>query len=106
MTQAGQTFKEFSDLKRVAKKMQPTSKHRAGIWENMLGTVYAMDPNGNVQYFDYDYKAAAKHVGFVTDVRVARFRAYDTRLGWNGQSDTYTLPRHGQLVWFVKNAGA
>lgn len=38
--------------------MKPTKKHRAAIWECMLGTVYAMNDEGKVEYFDYDYTAA------------------------------------------------
>lgn len=86
-----------------ARKMAPTRQHRAALWENMLGTVYAMDAAGVVQYFDYDYAAAVKHIGAVEDVRVARFSRYRTRLGVDGMSESYMLPRDGQLVWFVRS---
>lgn len=85
----------------TARRMPPTKKHRAGIWENMLGTVYAMNTAGEVQYFDYDYKAALAFVGEVEDVRVSKHVPYRTRIGSNGQNESYMLPRAGQAVWFV-----
>ena len=91
----------FSTFRSTARKMAPTKQHRAGIWENMLGTVYAMNPAGDVQYFDYDYAAAVAFCGQVRDVRFSRFLAYRTRHGANGNSESYMLPRHGQVVWFV-----
>lgn len=95
----------LSTFRSTARKMVPTKRHRAGIWENMLGTVYAMNPAGDVQYFDYDYAAAVAFVGVVEDVRVAKHVQYRTRVGSNGQNDSYMLPRNGQAVWFVLDVG-
>lgn len=51
-----------------------TSKHRALIWENMLGTVYVQTPDGTVVYCDYDYAKARKLIKeeLYTDFRVAK----------------------------------
>jgi hypothetical protein len=46
-----------------ARKMKPTLKHRAAIWECMLGTVYASSPQGEIKYFDYDWDAARTFAG-------------------------------------------
>ncbi len=98
-------YQTLGSFQRAARRMEPTRQHRAAIWECMLGTVYAMNAAGEVEYFDYDFEKALAHVGAVTDVRVSRFMAYRTRIGSNGQADSYTLPRHGQRVWFVKDGG-
>lgn len=92
----------LSTFRSAARKMAPTRKHRAALWENMLGTVYAMNRNGDVEYFDYDYAAAVAHIGAVEDVRVARHVPYRFRLGaLGGDNNDYMLPRAGQVVWFV-----
>jgi len=95
----------FSIFRSTARKAMPTKRHRAAIWENMLGTVYAMNAAGEVRYFDYDYKAAVAFVGDVEDVRAHRYVAYRTRIGSNGNNESYMLPRHGQFVWFVLDRG-
>lgn len=59
----------------------------------MLGTVYAMNSRGEVEYFDYDYDKALAFIGPVEDVRVMRNKT---------RREGYQMPRVGQLVWFVK----
>jgi len=63
------------------KKAGYTKKHVPLVWENMLGTVYARDPNAGhytkddgIKYFDYDYSAAHAYakVAKCTDLRVCR----------------------------------
>ena len=55
---------------------EPTKKHRAVIWEGMLGTVYARNENGEVKYFDYDWKEAAEFANLknAKDIRVAKLK--------------------------------
>ena len=60
------------------KKAKPTKKHRAAIWENILGTVYARNSEGETKYFDYDWKGAIEFAGVPenpveNDVRIFRF---------------------------------
>ncbi len=98
----------FATFRAVARKMAPTKQHRAAIWENMLGTVYAMNKAGETRYFDYDYAAAVAFVGPVQDVRVARYRPYRMRLYPVGLLNViddvdYQLPRAGQFVWFARD---
>ena len=95
------TINALNTFRSTATKALPTKRHRAGIWENMLGTVYAMNAAGQVEYFDYDYAAAVAFVGPVTDVRAAKYRDFSMRTGSNGSNESYQLPRAGQLVWFV-----
>ena len=53
-----------------------TQKHRPLLWENMLGTVRAVNPEGKEQYFDYDYESAHAYIELnkYTDLRVCRVR--------------------------------
>jgi hypothetical protein len=48
--------------------------HRPLVWENMLGTVYARNAEGETKYFDYDYEAAHAFAGTASclDLRVAK----------------------------------
>jgi hypothetical protein len=82
-----------------ASKKKPTLKHRFAIWENMLGTVYAMNDNGQIEYFDYDYAKAMEFAGVNEPGR-------DKRLWRNPKSRGYGTdgrPRPGQLVlWVVR----
>ena len=95
------TLNALSVFRSTATKAKPTKRHRAGLWENMLGTVYAMNAAGEVRYFDYDYAAAVAFIGPVADVRAARYHEFSMRTGSNGNNDEYQLPRPNQFVWFV-----
>jgi len=58
-----------------AHKAAPTKHHVPAIWECMLGTVYACNPQGETRYFDYDHEAARAFAGVDqegVDLRVAR----------------------------------
>ena len=61
----------------LGRKAKPTLKHRPAIWENMLGTVYAMNDVGDIRYFDYDYDAAMDFAGL--DLSSADFAAATSR---------------------------
>lgn len=65
--------------------------HRPLIWENMLGTVYARNAEGDTKYFDYDYEAAHAFAGTAdcTDLRVAK-----------ANHTTYEGPRQGKWALF------
>ncbi len=91
----------LSSFRSLARKQRPTQQHRAALWENMLGTVYAQNAAGEIRYFDYDYAAAIQFIGEIDDVRVARYSS-DLRMGARADAD-YQHPRVGQLVWFVKS---
>jgi hypothetical protein len=78
-----------------SKKQKPTTKHRPAIWEDMLGTVAAMNDAGKVQHFDYDYKAARAFAGVDEPDR-------DLRL-WKVETQYQGWPRKGKLVlWALK----
>lgn len=95
------TSNAFEQFRSKARRLQPTKAHRAAVWENMLGTIYAANPVGEVRYFDYDYAAAIAFVGKVTDVRVARFHPYKTPARCHFDDATWQHPRYRQLVWFA-----
>lgn len=50
----------------------PTRSHRPAIWENMLGTVFAMNDVGEVKYFDYNHEDAKRFAGAEEDDRDPR----------------------------------
>jgi hypothetical protein len=90
----------FHTFRASARRMKPTKAHRAGLWENMLGTIYARNADGEVRYFDYAYADALTFIGPHSDVRVSRLKDdyYDLEL----KGDSCTYPRRGKLVWFVR----
>lgn len=77
-----------------ARRMRPTQRHRAAIWENMLATVYAANDEGAIRYFDYDWDAARAYAGIkpTSDPRVYRHAV---------NSSAPDGPRRGQLVLYV-----
>lgn len=82
-----------------ARKMKPTKKHRPAIWECMLGTVYARNPDGVTRYFDYDWDGAREFAGVDTpdaDPRVARVPRPSS--GFYGSADG---PVPGRLTLYV-----
>jgi hypothetical protein len=77
----------------AAYKAAPTKKHVPAIWECMLGTVYACNPQGETRYFDYDHEAARAFAGVDqegVDLRVAR------------AARRFTQIRKGQFVLWVR----
>ena len=85
-----------------ARKMKPTKKHRPAIWENMLGTVMAMNAEGVIKYFDYDWDGAREFAGVTedSDPRVFRNPGHYSY----GKGGLYGGgPRRGQLVlWIIR----
>ena len=77
------------------KVQPPTKNHRPALWENMLGTVYAMNDQGKVQYFDYDYEGAKEFAGILdkNDIRLGKFSGKWGTLGAN------TIPKGKLVVW-------
>ena len=85
-----------------ASKAAPTKAHRPAIWECMLGTVYAMSPDGEARYFDYDHTAAlqwAQIDGPDADLRVARVKVYRNYVR---SGATESSPLIGRLVLWAK----
>lgn len=72
----------------------PTKMHRAAVWENMLGTVWAMNDQYDVKYFDYDHERAIEFAGALEPDRDPRL-ARCTQPFQDG-------PRRGQTCLFVK----
>ena len=90
----------------VCERKKPTKKHRPAIWEALLGTLKAMNDDGEVKNFDYDWNAAFIFAG----VAVGGKRKRDARL-WpnrfshkNGYSagKYHEAPDPGKLVVWVK----
>ena len=85
-----------------ARDMKPTKRHRPAIWENMLGTVYAMDDAGAIRYFDLDHAAAIEFAGanFDRDPRIARTPS-PRRFRYGDGDDFSKEPRPGQRVLWI-----
>lgn len=82
------------------RKASPTKKHRAVIWEAMLGTVYAMNKAGEIRYFDYRYDEAKEFAELGEDLRVDKLK-YATRFG-NGNNPSHHQPSRNQLVLYSR----
>jgi hypothetical protein len=93
-----------------ARKMKPTVKHRIAMWENMLGTVYAMNEKGEVEYFDYKWDDAQVFAGIRT-AKDAPFRndrdlrVFKASRNMNGYLE-YEKPSKGKLVLWILREGA
>lgn len=91
-----------------ALKANRTDQHRPAIWENMLGTVYALSPERECKYFDYDYKAALAFAGVdpknvVGGNRISRKRRQLDDYGWIRKGCDFAEPHAGQVVlWVLK----
>lgn len=79
------------------RKMVPTKSHSPLVWENMLGTVYARNPSGKVEYFDYNWDAAHRfaNVAGASDLRVSRHKTRSGR-AYDGEGS----PRNRQMVLY------
>lgn len=83
-----------------ARRMKPTLRHRVAIWENMLGTVNAMNDRGEVRYFDYDWAAAREFAGVdVGDRDLRIWRAPTTQLFAGAGS-----LRRGQWAMYIRRS--
>lgn len=86
-----------------AVRRPPTARHTPVVFECMLGTVYAVAPDGTVRYFDYDWDGARAfaRVADASDLRVAR--ASDHRNGqWSWCALPGTLGRRQFALWVVR----
>ena len=85
---------------------RPTKKHRPAIWENMLGTVWALNSEGIAVYFDYNWDAARAHAGIDLnadqDLRLARFQGHVSYVKNSSMFDPKG-PSKGQMVLWIKD---
>jgi hypothetical protein len=89
------SYMNIQDLK----VMKPTKRHRPAIWECMLGTVYAMNDAGEIQYFDYKWEEAKQFAGIDTSRDLRVYKNTESRSSW----DRHELPRRGGTVlWILK----
>ena len=80
----------------------PTQRHRPAVWECLLGTVYAMNSEGEIRYFDFDYAAAKAHAGVTpdSDPRLAKVKE---RVRYGNGADSSKEPRQGQTaLWILR----
>jgi hypothetical protein len=83
------------------RSMKPTGQHRPAVWENMLGTVFAMNDDHKVQYFDYDHESALAFAGVTADrdPRLARADALGRVPRYD--DDPSKNPRPNQTVLWI-----
>jgi hypothetical protein len=84
------------------RKALPTERHSPVIWECMLGTVYARNPDGEVRYFDYRWdEARAFAFGDIDpadlDLRIAK--AAQARNEWRICALPGDLRRNQVALW-------
>lgn len=86
-----------------------TKRHRAAVWECMLGTVYAVNDAGECRYFDYNHAAALEFAGVTPerDPRAHKVRREDN-YNWikvrPKGTPCYDNPRVGKLVLWITKA--
>ena len=87
----------------LGRHMKPAQKHRPAVWENMLGTVYAMSPDREIRYFDYDWVAALDFAEIDLDDPAHDLRHYriteQVSYGRSGGPE----PRYRQWVLWAKD---
>ena len=97
----------WNEFRAHAVHKPPLRGMRPAIWENMLGTVYALSPERECKYFDYNYDEAVKFTGYpdrAGHVRVAKVPPNGSRQ-WIQSGTTEATPRPGKLVWWVMDQG-
>jgi hypothetical protein len=69
----------------------------------MLGTVYALNGEGECRYFDYDYEGARQFAGITgaTEARVYRVNR-DLDRGYVRSGATHANPRPNQVVLWIQ----
>lgn len=94
---------EFAGV--TAPRRKPTRQHRPAMWENLLGTVYAMNDERQVRYFDYDWPAAREWSGVEDPDRDPRIWKETRRRRWNPRAPSRRLtgPKKGRLVLWVRS---
>jgi len=82
------------------KYLPPTRNHRPAIYEDMLGTVNAVNDEGKVEYFDYNYEDAIKYAGISEDRDIRIYKYKKPKFYSNKWSN---ILRDGQKVlWILK----
>lgn len=85
-----------------ATRRPPTLKHRPAIWECMLGTVYAQNDAGEVQYFDYRWDDAKAFAGVTPDRDPRVARASQATNAWRYCRLPELLGRRQPALWITK----
>lgn len=91
---------ELTRILEAAKRAKPTKAHRPAVWEAMLGTLYACNPQGEVKYCDYRWEEALAwaQVAGTVDHRWARSPRH-----YPDPNSTYLGLRKGRKALFVRD---
>lgn len=90
-------MKTFKGISAPFKK--PTSNHRPAIWENMLGTVFAMNDEGKIKYFDYKIEDAKEYANIKNKKDIRIFKN-EKKIRYT--NDEEKNPRINQTVLWVE----
>jgi len=86
-----------------AVKKKHTKKHRPAVWECFLGTVFALNDQGECKYFDYDWDKARKFAGVSKDRDPRLSRASGRETNYIKSGDEWANPRKTKMVlWVLK----
>lgn len=86
----------------TCRTLKPT-KHRPAVWENMLGTVYALNDAGECRYFDYNVDAALEFAGVTPERDPRAFRVVrGEKCRYIRKGATEAEPREGKMVLWVR----
>lgn len=97
------TSHRFNDID--LRVMKPTRSHRLAITPGILGTVYAVNDQGECRYFDYDYAAAMEFAG-LTQARDPRYYHATRACSYIRSGATEANPRvnGAKCIWITKEA--
>lgn len=84
----------------AGKKIRPTLKHRAAMWEGMFGAVYAMNDQGVIRYWDYDYEGAKVWAGITNERDIRIFKCPRSHRIY--RNDGYVLNENRRAVFILK----
>lgn len=82
--------------------MRPTKRHRLAIAPGILGTMYAVNEQGEARYFDYDREGAYAFAG-VSDDRDPRLSIPPSRAMYvrSGSTECNPTPRT-RCIWILR----
>lgn len=96
------TYFQVGDKRIPVKKAPPTRRHRLAIAPGILGTVYAINEQGEARYFDYDREGAYAFAGVSVD-RDPRFSTAPGGVSYVRSGATECNPRPGtRCLWILK----
>ncbi len=93
-----------SALKPTRSHKKGANNHRPAVWDCVLGTVYALNDDGECKYFDYDLKGALEFAGVAPDRDPRAYRlGHDRAYRYVTKGATEGNPRVGNMVLWIRD---